>query len=159
MLALGAIAFVVMLIVLAIVFRVRWRILPLLAGVIGVAWGFGTFGYLGIDLSLVTISGLPILIGIGVEFAIQIHNRVEEQCVFHPDTDPFAETVSQLGPPMVVTTVLAVIAFLVMRISRVPMIHDFGVLLAVDIVTLLVAGIVVPLAVHGPASVITRAQR
>ena len=149
MLTLGAIAFVVMLFVLAIVFRVRWRILPLLAVVIGIAWGFGTFGYLGINLSLVTISGLPILIGIGVEFAIQIHNRVEEQCVLHSETDPFGETVSQLGPPMVVATVSAVIAFLVMRISRVPMIQDFGVLLAVGIVMLLVTGIVVPLAVLG----------
>ncbi|MGD9704471.1 MAG: RND family transporter [Acidimicrobiia bacterium] len=149
MLTLGLIAVGVMLVVLAIVFRVRWRLLPLLAVLVGIAWGFGVFGYLGIDLSLVTIAGLPILIGVGVEFAIQIHNRVEEECVLDRETNPFGETARQLGPPMTVATISAVISFLVMRISRVPMIQDFGVLLAVGIVMLLITGIVVPLAVLG----------
>ena len=149
MLTLGLIAVAVMLIVLAIVFRVRWRLLPMLAVLVGIVWGFGLFGYLGIDLSLVTIAGLPILIGVGVEFAIQVHNRVEEECVLDRDTNPFGETARELGPPMVVATVSAVISFLVMRISRVPMIQDFGVLLSIGIVMLLVTGIVVPLAVLG----------
>ena len=149
MLTLGLIAVAVMLIVLAIVFRVRWRLLPMLAVLVGIVWGFGLFGYLGIDLSLVTIAGLPILIGVGVEFAIQVHNRVEEECVLDRDTNPFGETARELGPPMVVATVSAVISFLVMRISRVPMIQDFGVLLSIGIVMLLITGIVVPLAVLG----------
>ena len=149
MLTLGLIAVAVMLIVLGIVFRVRWRLLPMLAVLVGIVWGFGLFGYLGIDLSLVTIAGLPILIGVGVEFAIQVHNRVEEECVLDRDTNPFGETARELGPPMVVATVSAVISFLVMRISRVPMIQDFGVLLSIGIVMLLVTGIVVPLAVLG----------
>ncbi|HEY5875768.1 MAG TPA: MMPL family transporter, partial [Ilumatobacteraceae bacterium] len=149
MLTLGLIAVAVMLIVLGIVFRVRWRLLPMLAVLVGIVWGFGLFGYLGIDLSLVTIAGLPILIGVGVEFAIQVHNRVEEECVLDRDTNPFGETARELGPPMVVATVSAVISFLVMRISRVPMIQDFGVLLSIGIMMLLVTGIVVPLAVLG----------
>ncbi len=149
MLSLGGVAVVVMLVVLAVVFSVRWRLLPLVAVLVGVLWGFGLFGYLGIDLSLVTISGLPILIGIGVEFAIQIHNRVEEECALDRSANPFAETLAALGPALLVATVSAVIAFLVMRVSRVPMIQDFGVLLSVGIVMLLVTGVVVPLAVLG----------
>ena len=149
MFSLGAIAFAVMIVVLLLVFRVRWRLLPLPAVILGILWGFGLFSFLGGSLSLVTISGLPILIGIGVEFAIQIHNRVEEECVLNPGVDPFAETLRRLGPPMVVATVSAMIAFLAMRISRVPMIQDFGVLLATGIVMLLVTGIVVPLTVLG----------
>lgn len=149
MLTLGAIAILVMLIVLAVVFHVRWRLLPIVSVLIGIVWGFGFFGYLGTDLSLVTIAGLPILIGIGVEFAIQIHNRVEEECVLDHDLSPFAETARHLGPPMVVATVSAVLAFLAMRISRVPMIRDFGILLAIGIVMLLITGIVVPFALLG----------
>jgi uncharacterized protein len=149
MLTLGAIAVLVMLVVLALAFRVRWRLLPLLAMVLGVVWGFGVFGYLGVDLSLVTISGLPILIGLGIDFAIQVHNRVEEECAADDDPAPFAETMARLGPPLVVATIAAGIAFLVMRISRVPMIQDFGVLLTVGIVMLLVAGVVIPMSVIG----------
>ena len=78
MLTLGAAALAVMAIVLLLLFRVRWRLLPLLSVLIGVAWSFALLGFIDVDLSLVTISGLPILIGLGIDFAIQIHNRVEE---------------------------------------------------------------------------------
>ena len=149
MLTLGAFAVLVMLIVLAVVFHVRWRLLPIVAVLIGIVWGFGFFGYLGIDLSLVTIAGLPILIGIGVEFAIQIHNRIEEECVLDHELSPFSEGARHLGPPMFVATVAAVLAFLSMRISRVPMIRDFGILLAVGIVMLLITGLVVPITLLG----------
>ncbi len=147
MLTLGAIALGVMLIVLAVAFPVRWRLLPLASVVAGVIWGFGIFGYLGIGLSLVTISGLPILIGIGIDFAIQVHARVEEECGVRPDASPFAETMARIGPPLLMALVAAVISFMVMQISRVPMIRDFGVLLSIGIVSLLAAGIAIPVSV------------
>ena len=79
MLTLGGIAVVVMTLILVVTFGVRWRLLPLLGMVVGVVWGFGAFGFTGTKLSLVTIAGLPILIGLGIEFAIQIQNRIEEE--------------------------------------------------------------------------------
>ena len=53
----------------------------MLSVIVGVLWSFSLLGIIGIDLSLVTISGLPILIGVGIDFAIQVHNRVEEEVV------------------------------------------------------------------------------
>ena len=79
MLILGSIAVLVMMVILLVAFKVRWRLLPLLGMVVGIAWGFGVFGFTGTKLSLVTIAGLPILIGLGIEFAIQIQNRIEEE--------------------------------------------------------------------------------
>ena len=149
MLTLGAAAVGIMALVLLITFRVRWRLLPLLAVLIAVAWTFSLLGLVGIDLSLVTISGLPILIGLGVDFAIQVHNRVEEEVVLARARHPIQETLANLGPPLVAATFAAVAAFLVMRISLVPMIRDFGLMLAVGIVIILVVGIVVPTAVLG----------
>ena len=149
MLTLGAIAVAVMVVILVVAFRVRWRLLPLVGMVIGVAWGFGAFGATGTMLSLVTIAGLPILIGLGIEFAIQVQNRIEEERVVDRGPSPFAETLAHLGGPLVVATAAAVIAFLTVRISKVPMVQDFGVLLSIGIVALLVAGIVVPTAILG----------
>ncbi len=149
MLTLGGIAVLVMLVILTIAFGVRWRLLPLAGMVIGVAWGFGAFGFIGTKLSLVTIAGLPILIGLGIEFAIQVQNRIEEERTVDRDPHPFAETLAQLAPPMLAATVAAVIAFLTVKISKVPMVQDFGVLLSVGIVALLIAGIVLPTTVLG----------
>ncbi len=149
MLTLGAIALVVMAVVLLVAFGVRWRLLPLAIVVVGVLWAFSILGLVGIDLSLVTISGLPILIGIGIDFAIQTHNRIEEEVAADKSPEPFAETSQKLGPALLVATIAAVAAFLAMRISRVPMIRDFGVLLSIGIVSLFVVGLILPMSVLG----------
>lgn len=143
MLRLGVAALVLMAIVLAVLFRVRWRLLPLLSVIIGVLWSFSLLGFIGIDLSLVTISGLPILIGVGIDFAIQVHNRVEEEVVLDRAEHPISETVANLAPPLFAATFTGVVAFLAMRISKVPMIRDFGVLLAIGITVLVTVGIIV----------------
>jgi hydrophobe/amphiphile efflux-3 (HAE3) family protein len=149
MLTLGGIALLIMLIVLAVTFRVRTRLLSLGVTVVAIVWIFGLLGFIGFDLSLVTIAGLPILIGMGIDFAIQMHNRVEEELLVDRSPDPFAMTLRWLGPPLVVAVVAAVIAFISMQISEVPMVRDFGVMLAIGIVVLLVAGVAVSLAALG----------
>ena len=136
MATLGAIAVLIMIVVLWVVFRVRWRLLSLLVVLLGVVWAFSILGLIGIPLAIVTISGLPILIGIGVDFAIQVHNRVEEEVVLDKEAHPMAETLVHLAPPLITATIAGVVAFLALQISEVPMIRDFGVLLAIGIVVL-----------------------
>lgn len=149
MATLGGIALLVMTLVLWFVFRVRWRLLSLAVVIVGVVWTFAVLGLVGIPLALVTIAGLPILIGIGVDFAIQVHNRVEEEVVLDKEAHPMSVTLMNLGPPLVIATVAAVVAFLSLQISQVPMIRDFGVLLAIGIVLLCLLGIVIPTSVLG----------
>jgi uncharacterized protein len=149
MLTLGAIALAVMAAVLFLVFRVRWRLLSLGVVVVGLIWAFGAFGYTGIPLSLVTISGLPILIGVGVDFAIQMHSRVEEEVVIDHDAHPIAQTTTNLVPPLIIATIAAVAGFAALQLSAVPMIRDFSVLLSIGIVTLCLVGVVLPTALLG----------
>lgn len=149
MLTLGAIALALMALVLLVAFRVRWRLLPLAVVIVGVIWAFGLFGFTGVPLSLVTISGLPILIGIGVDFAIQMHSRVEEEVVVDRELAPIQETTTNLAPPLIIAALGAIVAFLALQLSRVPMIRDFGVLLSIGMVALAFAGIVLPTALLG----------
>jgi hydrophobe/amphiphile efflux-3 (HAE3) family protein len=149
MLTLGLIALAVMALVLAIMFRVRWRLLPLLSVLFGVIWTFSILGWIGIDLSLVTISGLPILIGLGIDFAIQIHNRVEEEVVLDRDEHPIAETLANLVPPLIVASLAGIVAFLALQLSKVPMIRDFGVLLMIGVAVLVTLGIVLTASILG----------
>jgi len=89
-------------------------------------------GFVGIPLTMVTISGLPILIGLGVDFAIQVHSRIEEE-TFAADSAETGidETFVRLGPALVIAIVAACIGFAVLHLSDVPMIRDFGSMLAV----------------------------
>lgn len=149
MLTLGAIALVIMAVILAVMFRVRWRFLPLLSTVVGVMWGFAALGFIGVDLSLVTISGLPILIGLGIDFAIQTHNRIEEEAALDKEQHPIAESLSNVAPALVAATIAAVVAFTALQVSQVPMIRDFGIMLSLGIVALLFCGVVLPATILG----------
>jgi hydrophobe/amphiphile efflux-3 (HAE3) family protein len=148
-LTLGAIALGLMIVILLLTFRVRWRLLSIGVILVGVIWAFGLAGYLGIPLSVVTISGLPVLLGIGIDFAIQYHSRVEEEVQLDRSPHPIQETATQLVPALLVATVAAAIAFLALQLAEVPMIRHFGVLLALGIVVVLVADVVLPTAILG----------
>ena len=148
MVSLGAIAVGVMALLLMLVFRARWRLLPLVVVVVGAVGAFGAVGLAGIPLTLVTISGLPILIGLGVDFAIQMHNRYEEERAGSHTVEVSADrTVRHMGPPLAVAMVSAVVGFLALLRSRVPMIEDFGLLLSLGVAVLVAVALTVPVAV------------
>ena len=149
MLTLGAIAATIMVIILLIFFDVRWRLLPLGVIIVGLVWAFGAAGFLGIPLTIVTIAGLPVMMGIGIDYAIQMHARVEEEVVIDHMRHPIQETARNLCPALLVVTFDAVFAFCALQFAKVPMIRDFGLLLAVGIAVICVCSIIVPLASLG----------
>jgi len=145
MAVLGASAALAMAAVLLLVFRVRWRLLSLGVMVLGVVWGFGVMGYLGLPLTMVTISGLPILIGLGVDFAVQIHSRYESELARDESVGvagALRRTFLRLGPAVGVAAVAAVAGFLALRTSDVPMVRDYGLLLSVGTLASLGAALV-----------------
>jgi hydrophobe/amphiphile efflux-3 (HAE3) family protein len=149
MLTLGGIAVAVMAVILLLFFNVRWRLLPLLVVLIGVIWAFGLAGYLGIPLTLVTIAGLPVMLGIGIDYAIQMHSRIEEEVIVDHSPHPIQEAARGLGPALLVVTFDAVFAFAAIQLSAVPMVRDFGWLLTVGIIAICISSIVNPLAALG----------
>jgi len=144
MATLGAFAVLAMLVLLFLVFRTRWRLLSLGVVAVGCVWAFGAAGHLGIPLTLVTISGLPILLGLGVDFAIQLHSRFEEELQNgQAPEDALRATLAHMGPPLLLAMVAAAAGVLALELSHVPMIRDFGVLLAVGMVALVLAALAI----------------
>ena len=80
------------------------------------------------------------MLGIGIDYAIQMHARVEEEVILDRADHPIQETARDLGPALLVVTFDAIFAFAALRFAKVPMIRHFGLLLAV--------GIAVDLPVH-----------
>jgi len=149
MLTLGGIAVAIMIVILLVLFKVRWRLLPLGIVLIGVIWAFGLVGYLGVPLTLVTISGLPVMLGIGIDYAIQMHARVEEEVVIDHSEHPIQESARNLGPALLVVTLDAIFAFAALHFSKVPMIRDFGLLLAIGVAAICLCSITGTLAALG----------
>ena len=79
LLRLLVVALLVMAVVLALVFRSRLRLLPLAVALAAVAITFGAMSLLGASLTMASIAVLPVLLGLGVDYAIQYQARVEEE--------------------------------------------------------------------------------
>ena len=89
------------------------------------------------------------MLGVGIDYAIQMHARVEEEVVIDRAEHPIQETARNLGPALLVVTFDAIFAFLALRFAKVPMIRDFGLLLAVGIAVICLCSIIGPLAALG----------
>lgn len=148
-LQLGAIAIAIMVVILLVAFDVRWRLLPLVVVLIGVTWAFGLAGYLGIPLSVVTIAGLPVMLGVGIDYAIQMHARVEEEVIVDRAEHPIQETSRNLGPALLVVTFDALFAFAALYWAKVPMIRSFALLLSIGVAVICLCSIFLPLALLG----------
>ena len=76
MLALSA---VFMVIILFVVFPVSWRLLPLAIIFVALLGTVGLMGWLNIPITMVSMAVFPILIGLGIDYAIQFQSRYTEE--------------------------------------------------------------------------------
>ena len=148
-LILGLVAAVLMCTILALSFNVRWRFLAFAIVAVGSIWGFGLVGFFGIPLTLATITALPTLLGIGMDYAIQMHSRIEEEVVLDRASHPVQAAARGLGPALLVVTFDAVFAFSAMWFAKTPAIREFGSLLVVGIIAVCICSIIATLAILG----------
>jgi len=143
-------ALLVMALTLALVFRARLRLLPLGIALAATGLTFGVLSAIGAGLTMASIAVLPILIGLAVDYAIQLHARIEEERLGAAggDVERAIELVAGRGAPTVVTAAAATAAgFLVLVLSPVPMVRGFGILLVLGIVLALLCALVLGSAV------------
>jgi hydrophobe/amphiphile efflux-3 (HAE3) family protein len=144
---LGA-ALLVMAATLALVFRSRLRLLPLLLALAASAMTFGALYLAGGDLTMASIAVLPVLIGLAVDYAIQFQARFDEEVaregtrIRAQPAEPAASgwgadaatAAAAVGGPTILSAGIATaVGFLVLLLSPVPMVRSFGALLVVGI--------------------------
>ncbi len=71
-------AAVIMVVVLFLVYPVRARLLPLIVIFMAVIGTVGLMGWLDIGLTMVSMAVFPVLIGLGIDYSIQMQSRYEE---------------------------------------------------------------------------------
>ena len=122
-----ALAVVLMLAVLGLVFKVRWRMLSLGIIMVSVIATIGLMGILSTPITMVSMAVFPILIGLGIDYSIQFHNRFEEE-------KSVKRTVSQIGKAVAIAVFATVLGFISLYASPVPMIQDFGKMLTIGVI-------------------------
>jgi uncharacterized protein len=123
------VALIVMAAVLALVFRQSLRLVPLLVALGAVAVLFGLMALVGAPLTMASIAVLPVLLGLGVDYAIQWQARASED----PPGGPPMRAARTAAPTIATAALATAVGFLVLLLSPVPMVRDFGALLVVGV--------------------------
>ena len=129
-------ALVLMIITMGILFSyVRHRFMPVLLVAIGLVTSLGLMGIAGIQLNMAVVGAFPVLIGLGIDYAIQFHARFDEEARKGTLEDAVFMTVTRTGPAVMYAMLATSMGFLAMYVSTVPMIRSFGIVAIIGINT------------------------
>lgn len=67
-----------MVVVLLLIFKVKWRVFPLVVVLLATVATIGFMGWVNVPITMVSMAVFPILIGLGIDYAIQFQNRYHE---------------------------------------------------------------------------------
>ncbi len=123
--------------------NVRYRILPVGIVAVGLIMTFGFMGLFGIAISMTVIAAFPVLIGIGIDYAIQFHSRFDEEIRHGTIPQAVWATVTQMGPSILIAMSATALGFIAMFFAPVPMVADFGMVCTIGVVSCYVAALII----------------
>ena len=137
-------SFVAVILILIIVFAsIKYGIIPLLTIVFGSVWAYGTLVLLGMRITPTTSSVLAMIIGIGIDFGIQVTKRFRYELQLHEREEAMVNTLSNVLYPMCIAAIAAVIGFKCLSLGKLPIMADVGTMMAAGVVFCMVAAITV----------------
>jgi len=120
-------ALILMVIVMGILFSyVSYRFIPVIFVALGLTSALGLMGLLGIELNLAVLGAFPVMIGLGIDYAIQFHARLDEEARKGSIDDAVFTTITKTGPAVLYAMLATSLGFAAMFISTVPMVRSFG---------------------------------
>lgn len=152
LLALLAAGVLAMAAVLALTFPERRRLWPLGLALATVLLVFGGIGLLGIPVNLGTIATLPVLLGLAVDYGVQLHARVEESRRRGLDgADAVRDAVGRGGRPVLLAAGATLAGFLALVGSPTPLVRGFALVLFAGVALAVLAAFTLGLVLHARA--------
>ncbi|NIS69701.1 MAG: MMPL family transporter, partial [Proteobacteria bacterium] len=136
-----------MLAILFLAFRkVGGVLIPLIVVLLSVMWTVGLMSLFGISLNMLTGVAPIVLVAMGSADGIHIMRRYyEKRRSGREPVDAIKETFSDLGKPVIITTITTVIGFLSLLISDFSVIQQFGLVAALGVfIALVVTFLLIP---------------
>lgn len=132
----GAALLVIMLVQLWSFRSVQGMLLPMLTGILSVLWSLGLMGLFGVHLDPLNTTTPILVMAVAAGHAIQILKRYYEEFARlraagveprQASRDAVIESMVRVGPVMIVAGLIAVITFLSLAGTGIPMVQHFGV--------------------------------
>lgn len=129
-------AMVLMVIVMGLLFSyVSHRFLPVVFVGLGLTTALGLMGLAGIQLNMAVLGAFPVMIGLGIDYAIQFHARLDEESRKGSLDDAVFTTITRTGPAVMYAMLATSLGFVAMFVSTVPMVRSFGLVAMIGIMS------------------------
>ena len=119
----------------------RYGIISLLAIGFGIIWVYGVLGLLGMSISSTMSGGISMIMGIGIDFGIQVVNRFKQERKKHKIEKAMKITLSKVFVPMLITTLAALIGFRAMSLGQLTLLADLGNMMSFGVLFCFIAAI------------------
>ncbi|MEM4259083.1 MAG: efflux RND transporter permease subunit [Candidatus Thermoplasmatota archaeon] len=131
----GPSIFIIIVCILFLAFRKpSYVVLPIVVFAFSCIWLFGTMALLGISFSIIAVALLPLNIGLGVEYSVNIlHNYRVELGRGRTPHEAIRLSIKEVGLAIVLAWFTTFVAFLSFLTATLPPIRDFGIFLALGI--------------------------
>ncbi len=131
----GPAIFIIILCILFIAFRKpSYILLPILVFAFSCVWLFGTMALLGISFNIIAVALLPLNIGLGVEYSVNLlFNYRTEINKGRTPAEAIRLSIKEVGIAIFLAWFTTFVAFLSFLSATLPPVRDFGVFLALGI--------------------------
>ena len=131
----GPAIFIIILCILFIAFRKpSYFLLPIIVFAFSCVWLFGTMALLGISFNIIAVALLPLNIGLGVEYSVNLlFNYRTEIKKGRTPAEAIRLSINEVGLPIFLAWFTTFVAFLSFLSATLPPIRDFGIFLALGI--------------------------
>jgi uncharacterized protein len=134
----------VLIIVVFMFWSLRHGLTSLTAIAFGVIWTFGLMGLLGMQVTNVTTGGASMIMGIGIDFGIQVTSRFRiEKKRLKDIAASMSETIRAVYAPMGTTTLAALIGFRAMSMGELKVLSDLADMMSLGVLCCMMAAITV----------------
>ena len=116
----------IVIVLLLIFMSIRFAVIPLATIGLGVMWTLGWLGIIGINLSSTTSGVISMIMGIGIDFGIQIVSRFRQEMRENHIQTSMRRTLNAVIKPMTATTVSAIIGFKAMGLGKITFLAEMG---------------------------------
>ncbi|MBN1761948.1 MAG: MMPL family transporter [Methanomicrobia archaeon] len=140
----STISFALIIIILILLFvSIKYGLIPLLTILLGTVWTYGVLYVVGFEITPMTSGALAMIMGIGIDFGIQVTKRFRYELRTYEREEAMVNTLQNVFYPMVITTIAAVTGFLCLSLGDLPMMKDMGKMLAMGVSCSMVAALTV----------------
>lgn len=132
------------LVITLLIFRsVKYGFTPLTTIIFGSLWAMGYVGLTGMGLSPQTSGVLSMIMGIGIDFGIQVATRYRMELADKNPVDSMSMALNSVIIPMSTTALAALIGFQAMSLGRLTFLADMGTMMSYGVVASMAAAITV----------------